>query len=164
VGDPRERVSPPDARHPLSEDRSLNERSAPERGCYSRMALAEVAQGLVLDKTNSGRCDRTQAVVQNPEMQALKVGNVTGNVKSQDLALALNGDLVAAREAVQHHAAAGWTVLFAHDVLIRPEIGDLYRQAYERASLLIGKRKDAVELADERVYVEGRMGVHNSLP
>jgi hypothetical protein len=53
-----------------------------------------------------GLGDRPDAVVQNPQGQALEIGNVAGDVKALDLALALSRDLVAAHD----HAGAGGAV------------------------------------------------------
>ena len=52
----------------------------------------------------------SQAVVEIPQVQALQVGNVTGDVEPKNPALAVSGHLVGARDATQEQAAPGGTI------------------------------------------------------
>ena len=56
-------------------------------------------------------------MVHHVEMQALQVGNVTGDVEGEYLALAFLGQLVAVGKALQNEAALGRAVALAHQVL-----------------------------------------------
>ena len=143
--------APSDIGRPLPEDGGIDERLAPESARDPGIALAQIAQALVLDEPHLARRDRAQAGVQDFQVQALKVGNIAGDVEGRDLAPALPRDLVGAGEALQERARPGGTVPLPHDVLVRPEVHDLHGQICERVPLAVGEGGDALQLADERM-------------
>ena len=114
------------------------------------IALAQIAQALVLDKPHLARRDRAQAAVQDLQVQALEVGNIAGDVEGRDLAPAFPRDLVGAGEALQERAdregrspsrTMSWSAL---------EVHDLHGQIGERVPLVVAEGGDALKLADER--------------
>src|SRR5215207_4203148 len=88
-------------------------------------------------------------------MQALEVGNVAGDVKRQDLPLAVVGQLVAAEKPLQEKAARGGTVTLAHDVLAGTKGLDGPADALERVLLVIRENEVGFQFADEWGRVEG---------
>jgi hypothetical protein len=84
-------------------------------------------------------------------VQALEIGNVTGDSEGDDLALALGRHLVDAGKAAQDQTGPCGLIPLAHDVLTVLEHRNLHRQGLKDLPLLIGEREHALELADERV-------------
>src|SRR3954471_628907 len=72
-------------------------------------------------------------------------------MEREDLPLAALDDLVAAGEGLQNQAALRRPVVVPDDVLIGLEVPHHHRQADDGAPLLVGQRRDALELADERM-------------
>ena len=149
VGDARIRFTLPDAGHPLPEDGPINERLAPEGLCDAVVALKQLVQNFMGDEPHAAWSERAEAVVQHLQVQALQVGNVAGDVEVMDLALAVSGQLVGAREAAQDQAGSGGAIPHAHDVLVLLEGHNLHRQVFERLPLIIGEPEDALQLADK---------------
>jgi hypothetical protein len=94
----------PDIHHPFAEDRSIDQGLAPKGCADARIAQADVAQGLVLDEPDPAGADGGDAGVQCLQVQALQVGNITGDGEGDDLALAAGGDLIGGGKAAQDQA------------------------------------------------------------
>src|SRR3954468_14951973 len=88
--------------------------------------------------------------IQDGEVDALEIRHVARHMEVEDLAVARTRDLVGAREPVLDENAARRTLSRAHDVLVRPEPGNLDGYGVEGRSLVSGEREDALQLADER--------------
>lgn len=137
--------------HPFPEDGSVDQGLAPEGGGDAGVAHADVAQGLVSDKAHPAGREGAKAAVENLKVQALQVGNVTGDAEGHDLALAVSCHFVGAGEAAQKQTGPGGTIARAHDVLTFLDDDDLHRQVFEGLSLVIGEGEYAVQLADEGI-------------
>src|SRR5690606_18121261 len=95
--------------------------------------------------------DRTDAVVDDLQVQALEIREVARQVERDDLALALDCDLVGAGKAAQDQARPGGSVALTNDVLVGLDGHNLHRQLLEGMSLVIREREDALDLADHRI-------------
>src|SRR3954471_15222405 len=115
-------------------------------------------QGLVRDEPDRTGRHRADAVVENVQVQALEVRDVPCNVEVEDLTAARAGDLVGAGEPVLDEKAARGAVANAHNVLVGPKVLDLDGQAFESGPLVLGEKKDALQLADERTNMGGGQG------
>src|SRR5215203_2048042 len=149
-----------EACHPLPEDRGIDERVAPEEIADARVGADEGPHRLVRDERHLARDDRAQAVVHDVEVNALQVADVARDMEREDLPLAAFDDLVAAGEAFENQAALRRPILVSHDVLIGLEVPQHHRQGDDGLPLLVGKRRYALELADERMERVGGGCVH----
>src|SRR3954451_2070280 len=104
VGHPPVSLAPTQIEDPLAEHRPIDQGLAPERVANTRTAPDKIANGLVRDVHHLARGQRTEAVVHHVQMQALQVGNVAGDVKRENLALAFFGQLVAVGGSFQDQA------------------------------------------------------------
>jgi hypothetical protein len=151
-----------EACHPLPEDRGIDERVAPEDIADARVGADEGPHRLVREERHLARDDRAQAVVHDVEVEALQVGDVARDMEREDLPLAALDDLVAAGEAVEDQAALRRPVLVSDDVLIGLEVPHHHRQGDDGVPLLVGQRRYALELADERMERVGGGCVHGA--
>jgi hypothetical protein len=121
-------LAPAKPHHPLAEDCSVDEGVAPERFHKVRITPQEVADGVVGDEGELRRRQRADAVVHDPEEEALQVRHVARRLEGHDLPHAAVQELVAAYEAVEDEAAMARPILVADDVLVRRDVSDRYRQ------------------------------------
>jgi hypothetical protein len=85
-------------------------------------------------------------------------------MEREDLPLAAFDDLVAAGEAFENQAALRRPVMVADDVLIGLEVPHHHRQGDDGVPLLVGQRRYALELADERMERVAGGCVHGARP
>jgi hypothetical protein len=135
--------------YPLPNHGGVDQRRAPQRIAQSREGPEERAHGIVLDEADFAGSDRGDADVEHPEVQALDVRYISGDVIRHDLTLAALCRLVGAGNTVQQGEAACRPVALANDVLIRLELRHLHRQSMERGPLVFREREegDALDLA-----------------
>jgi hypothetical protein len=153
VRDPPISLTAANVGDPLTEDGGIDKRVAPEDVADAWMRLDKGAHGIVGDKGDLACDHRCEAVVHDLKVEALKVGNVAGDMEGNDLALAAREPLVAAGEALKQHAALRWPVLLAHDVLVRLEVAQRDRQRRDCRLLGVRDGGDALELSEQRVEV-----------
>jgi hypothetical protein len=111
--------------------------------------VAESAQILVPDECHRARDKRAEGVVHDFEMKALQVGDVAGDVERHDLPLALRGELVAAGEALDDHAAFGRPVSVPDEILILADGPDRHGQFEGGTLLFVREFDDALQLTDQ---------------
>ena len=70
-----------DAEHPLSEDRPVNKRLAPERSCTTWEMDAELQKVAVRDETDCRRRKRGKVMVHRFEVEGMKVGYFAADVE-----------------------------------------------------------------------------------
>lgn len=125
------------------------------RGAVRRLlrqpeAQREVEQGFVRDDDDGAGRQGSDAVVHDPEVQALVVRKVAWDVEGQDLPPALLQDLVAVGPAVDDEAALGGAVLLTKDVLMHAQSPPLDRQVLDSLPFDGRKGRIALQLAEER--------------
>lgn len=153
----------PDPEHPLAEDRPIDQRLTPERSGQTGVADAEVVENLMLDEPDLAARDRGERVVHGPDVQALEVGDLAGNMEGVNLALACFRHAVAAGIALDQQTRARGAVALADDVLIGADVLHLHGHALERRPLLVREGDDALHLGEERMGVR-MQGVHDAAP
>src|SRR4051812_3881872 len=100
------RLPATEVQHPFPEYRGVDEAPAPESAIDPRELVAELAQRLMRDERDLTKADRHQTGIQTLEMQALKVGHVTGDMEAQDLPAARASELEPTGCAIEDHAAS----------------------------------------------------------
>src|ERR687897_641763 len=96
-------------------------------------------------------------------MKALKVRDVAGRVKGENLPFAARQNLVAAGEAFDDEKALRRPVLVPDDILVRVEVPDCHRESDNRLPLVVRERRDALQLADQWMRVGMSCGKHGKL-
>src|ERR1700712_4557892 len=113
------------------------------------MKRDKLLQAPVRDERDRSLLQRGEAVIHVPDMEAVQVRDVAGDVERQDLPLALVEQLVAAGPALDREAALRGTVAIANDVPPGVEGLKPHRQASDGPTLLGREDGDALQLADE---------------
>jgi hypothetical protein len=129
---------------------------APERARDPEVPLANGVDGLVPHEGHLCGGQGAQAGVKGVELGRLQIGDVTGNVKRHDLALAGRGRLVRGGIAIEKQAGPRGAIALAHDVLVGAKGLDLHRHREQGRHFLLGESKALTfEFSDERVLVHG---------
>lgn len=79
--DPLERRAPPHACHPLTEDRRVDQRVAPQERSGARVICCQRSQALARDERYGGLLHRGEAAVHGVDVQALEIRDVLRDVE-----------------------------------------------------------------------------------
>jgi hypothetical protein len=144
-------LAPADIGHPFAENGCVDERHPPEGIGDVRALCAYFEQRLMLYKCDPAGADRGQRAVKLCEMDALQVRKVAGYLERQYLPPAFAGHLEPASHSAEQETGARRPVAFAHDVLVRLQIGQLQRQPVHRDPVVVVELRDARELAQQQM-------------
>jgi hypothetical protein len=93
----------------------------------------------------------TQIVIHGLEMQALQIGNISGDMERKYLARATLQYFVAAQPTVEHKATLARPIPLANDVVIGAHLSDTDRKIENGCLFLSGKAGDAFEFSQKRI-------------
>jgi CPA1 family monovalent cation:H+ antiporter len=116
-------------------------------GRSAGIADAEIVQSLVRDEPHPARADGVDAGVQQRQVQALQIGNIAGQAERDDPAFAVCGHPVGAGKAARDQVGEDRPGARCPGPLDNKE---LHRQGFESVALVLGKRDEALQLANER--------------
>ncbi len=158
---PRQRIAPPDIRHPLPEDRGIDQRILPHRQRQPRIALEDAAERVMRDHRDAGRRQRRDAVVHALQEKALRVENVAGKMKGDDLAPSVGQRVEAADDAFEEQVAIGRPVAFVDQLAVGGRRHHPRVQPLHDVELRLAELQVAVQLARQRA---GESLGHGRLP
>ena len=145
--------APADADDPSAEDRSIDQRVAPQQVRDPMIAIDEVAHGVMRDQRHLGRHQGGEVVIHHLDEKTLQIGDVAGDMKRQYLPPARRHRGVTAGKAFQNETDDARPVAFAHDVFLRVEHPDGRAQVRQRTVLGLGRIGDGLQLPQQRQQV-----------
>src|SRR5687768_11916077 len=95
--------------------------------------------------------ERHQAVIHDLQMQTLQVRNIAGQMKRENLPLALLSQLIAAQETFDDEAALRGAIPLPDNILIGTDAPGRKRQGRQTLLLVISQWADAAQLTNENV-------------
>jgi hypothetical protein len=149
MGNPLRTVLCTHSNHPLPEDRRVNERVTPQNISKTRKAPDQFSHPIVLDKSHRTLHYRCQIVIHRSEMEALKIGDVAGNVKCEYLTLPTIHDLVALKPSFEDEAALGWLIPLADHIVLRTHFANGNTKTEDCLLFLTRERRFTLKLSNE---------------
>jgi hypothetical protein len=90
-------------------------------------------------------------MIHDSKMQTLEIGNIAGDMKRHDLALAILQHLITLKKTFEQKPTLEGPISFAHDVLIGAELLHFYRQIADALPFSIRKAADRFQSQDEAI-------------
>src|SRR3954452_9675344 len=83
------------SQHPLTKDGSIDQGILPENATQARRPFDQPPDAVMRDKADFHRRRCAEAMIHSPEVKALKIRNVPGDMKGKNLTRAVSGYFVA---------------------------------------------------------------------
>jgi hypothetical protein len=149
VSDPLRSILSAHSKHPLPEDRRIDQGVTPQNVADARKALDQLPNRVVLYKSDPARHERRQTVVHGREMKALKIRHVSRDVEWEYLTLSILQHFVPVKPALKHEATLRRPISFAHHIMIRPHVTDGHPQVQNGFFFLLWECWFTLKLPDE---------------
>lgn len=152
-----------EARDPLSRDRRIDQRLAPERAGQVNGAVEQLLELAVCDVADEGRAKTDEVRIHRRDQQRVEARHVAGNVEGEDLA-AIADDARLIEEAADDENAARGIFTLAQQGLAVGDLAQRGRQSRDLAAFVVGEAFNRLEMCDELGVRHGEEEVFQSSP